>query len=120
MRDRHKIEFYVSTNLPDGYGGTIPGEALFWSTYATVKPLKSSRDLEANQVVLKGGYEFLIRYRKDKTPSSNMTIHFKGRVFTIQGVVNIKQENREYSVIGMDSGKAVSNPIDIIYDFSTI
>lgn len=81
---RSYIEIYSNELQPDGYGGNIPVEVLYWPTYAEVKPLKSSNRLEANQEELKQVYRVTVRARPDKAIDNEMTVLYLGRRFVIQ------------------------------------
>lgn len=73
-----RIEIFRIGNVSDGSGGSIPGEELYWSTYAKVKPLSSRQVLESNQEELKDGFSFIVRYRKDKSITPEMFIKYRG------------------------------------------
>jgi len=98
-----KIEIYRIMNASNGSGGTIPTETLYWSTFAKVTPLGSNQTLEANQEMLKDGFSFLVRYRKDKTITPEMIIKYRG------GVLKITSAPLDYPYKEWVSFKAIWN-----------
>ena len=102
-RDRRKIQLFKADEVPDGYGGFIPGETLYWEPYAEVMPLKAKRDLEANQAVLKGGYIFKVRYRPDKEVTTDLILKYRGEGLVIHGAVNEKDEDKYWLITALKS-----------------
>lgn len=78
-----RIEIYKYDDVPDGAGGVIPGEVLYWATSCSVQQLKASRSLEANQERLKPVFKFEARYRDDKFVIEDMIIKWRGETFRI-------------------------------------
>lgn len=82
-----QIEIHQNADIDNGSGGTMPGMELYWATVARVEPLKSRRDLQANQETLKDGFKFTIRDRVDKTIAPDMLIKYRGGLLTIQSAI---------------------------------
>lgn len=82
-RLNQRIEIHRNESLRDGYGGTTPRFALYWSTASEVRPLSSARTLQANQEILKDGFSFLVRFRPDKVVTEGMQIKYRGAWLTI-------------------------------------
>lgn len=78
-----RIEIFKYEDQPDGSGGSVPVEVIYWSTSATVLQLKASRSLEANQERLKPVFKFEVRYRDDKFVIEDMVIKWRGETFRI-------------------------------------
>lgn len=78
-----RIEIFKYEDQPDGSGGSIPMEVIYWSTSATVLQLKASRSLEANQELLKPVFKFEVRYRDDKFVIEDMIIKWRSETFRI-------------------------------------
>lgn len=96
------IEFFENTISTDSSGfKSRSGRVSYWATRAQVKPLTESRRLEAFQTVLKAGYEFTFRYRSDKTLNESMELDYNGKTLIIHQIINVREENKEYKVIGM-------------------
>lgn len=90
-----RIEIYSNDSTPDGYGGSTPATLLYWSTSASVKQLRSSRNQEANQDPLKMVFSFMVRYRTDKDIRNDMLLKWRNNWFSIQGYTP-DVVNREY------------------------
>lgn len=82
-----KIAIYENDQIPDGYGGTIPNNEVYWSTFAKVEQLRSARTQEANQSPMKQVFTFTIRYRDDKQIQNDMLLLWRGQYYIIQGYV---------------------------------
>lgn len=103
---KQKVSFYEMVNAPDGAGGTAYGETLYWSTSASVKPSKfrsdTGRELQANQTVLIGAFDIIVRYRSDKTPGKNMVIKYENKVFTITSIQEVNEAKRSYFITALE------------------
>lgn len=97
------IKFYKEAGISDNYGGETPGEVLYWTTNAEVKPLKPKRDLETGQITQTAGYNIKARYREDKTPDLTMTIKYRGQNLIIQSVLIWDQEFKQYNIIALSN-----------------
>lgn len=82
-----KITIYENAQLPDGFGGTIPNNAVYWSTFAKVEQLRSSRTQEANQSPMKQVFTFTVRYRNDKQIENDMLLLWRRQYYIVQGYV---------------------------------
>lgn len=82
-----KIAIYENNQIPDGYGGTIPNDTVYWSTFAKVEQLRSSRTQEANQSPMKQVFSFTVRYRNDKQIQNDMLLLWRGQYYIISGYV---------------------------------
>jgi SPP1 family predicted phage head-tail adaptor len=82
-----RIAIYENNQISDGYGGTIPNDTVYWSTFAKVIQLGSSRTQEANQSPMKQVFNFTIRYRNDKQIQNDMLLKWRNQYYIIQGYV---------------------------------
>ena len=82
-----RIEIYSNSQVPNAYGGTDPNNTLYWSTFAHVKQLRSSRTQEANQSPLKQVFSFSVRYRNDRNIENDMLLKWRKSWYIIQGYV---------------------------------
>lgn len=82
-----RIAIYENNQVSDGYGGTIPNDAVYWSTFAKVEQLRSSRTQEANQSPMKQVFSFTVRYRNDKQIQNDMLLKWRNQYYIIQGYV---------------------------------
>lgn len=80
-----RIEIYSNSVNRNSWGGTDPGNTLYWSTNAEVKQLQSRRESEANQSPMKMVFSFKVRYRRDKNIQNDMLLYWRGSWFIIQG-----------------------------------
>ena len=69
------------------YGGGTDTFPEYWTTYAKVEPLKSSRTLEANQAQLKMVARFTVRARNDKEIYNDMIVKWRKQTLIIQNYV---------------------------------
>ena len=82
-----RIAIYENNQIPDGYGGTIPNDTVYWSTFAKVDQLRSSRTQEANQSPMRQVFSFTVRYRDDKQIQNDMLLLWRGQYYIISGYV---------------------------------
>ena len=80
-----RVTIYSSNVIILASGGVDPNNAPYWSTVAEVRQLRSSRNAQANQEVLKQVFQFKIRYRRDKNIANNMMLYWRGSWFIISG-----------------------------------
>lgn len=74
-----RVDIYTDGDIETPYGGTIIGDVLYWSTWADVEPLSSSKTLLGNKEVLSNGYVVTVRYRADKDINRSLKIVYKDR-----------------------------------------
>lgn len=105
-----KIEIYSNQATPNPYGGTDPGNSLYWATYAEVKQLRSSRTQEANQSPLKDVFSFTVRYRNDKNIQNDMLLKWRGNMYIIQGYTPdvVKQNYVKFDAVAINDGEIVT------------
>lgn len=95
------VEFFENTITTDASGSRSAVEVSYWQTRAKVKPLSERRGLEAYQVILTQGYEFIIKYRADKTVLKDMKLVWNGLNLIIHEIHNVNNLNKEVRVIAM-------------------
>lgn len=98
-----RIDFISYPQIADGSGGSKPGEPVYRTTNANVTPLKQDRTVEGNQQVLKGGYQILIRYRRDFVPLKTMDIRYKDEIITISSIQQYNEDRQMWLIIGLVS-----------------
>lgn len=69
------------------YGGGTDSFPEYWTTYAKVEPLRSSRTLEANQSQLMMVARFTVRSRKDKEIYNDMLVKWRKQTLIIQNYI---------------------------------
>ena len=97
--NRELITISYQQQVSDGHGGSTSSDAVYWGTWADVTPMKSSRTLEAANMVLNAAWEFRVRYRPDKKPTKSMWIIYKGEKLQISSVTQDKLNRRDYIII---------------------
>lgn len=98
-----KVSFVTFGNNPDGYGGTVPTQETVLTTFAWVKQLKGSNDLEQAQLTLPNTYKIGIQIRQGFVPNQSMQVLYRGVLYKITGVEKYQERNiREWilTVIG--------------------
>lgn len=105
-----RIEIYSNAVNRNAYGGTDPGNILYWSTNAEVKQLRSSRTLEANQLPMRMVFSFTVRYRRDKNIQNDMLLYWRGSWFIIQGYIPDVVYNQyvKFDAVVLNSGDLVT------------
>lgn len=79
------IQIYSSAPIILAAGGVDPSSSLYWDTNAEAWQLKSYRNYQTGQVVIKQGFKFKVRYRRDKNIQNNMLVYYRGCWFVIDG-----------------------------------
>lgn len=87
-RLRHKIQFVQDTMIDDGYGGSIPGEAVILETFAgKEEPSQYTQNvLNAGQSTYNQFQYFIIRNRKGFIPVRDMRVVYGDSRYVVQGV----------------------------------
>lgn len=87
-RLRHKIQFIQDTMVDDGYGGTVPGQAVVLETWAGKE--EPSTYTQSNLNAGKSDYDqfqyFVIRNRKGFMPEKDMVVMYGERKYIIRSV----------------------------------
>lgn len=69
------------------YGGGLDSFAEYWQTWAKAEPLKSSRQLEANQAELRMVVRFTVRARSDKNIKNTDIVLWRGQRLIVQNYI---------------------------------
>lgn len=92
----------TSEPIEDPGGGTLPGvKVIYWETFAQVRTIKNRRDAEAYQTDIEEPKEFILRYRSDKDVTKNMLIEYNGKIYTIQGNINVDEAKKTLVLTGL-------------------
>lgn len=104
------IEIYSNSVNRNAWGGTDPGNTLYWATNAKVKQLRSSRTQEANQSPMKMVFSFEVRYRRDRNIQNDMLLYWRGSWFIIQGYTPdvVYNEYVKFDAVASNSGDLVT------------
>lgn len=106
LRDRILLQQRIRITV-SGAGGLTSWEDVA-DIWGEAKPLSSSKTLQDNQVTLRNGYIFLIRYRIDFTPDVEMRVVYDGRFYTINGVEPLNDRKGYWNVTALTNDFPVS------------
>jgi len=94
-----RIQFGTWTSTEDAYGDYSFVFDSLLTTWANVKPMNGSRQLEAGEQVIVEGTKFTIRYRTDFSPTKDMRILYIDRYYTIHSVRDMDDRRRYYEIL---------------------
>ena len=92
-----KITIYQVTKTNDADGFLIETETVILETYASVKTTKGFTLIVNNSDFEKAYTNFTIRYPLTEI-NRDMLIRFKGKVYTIEYLNNVNEENVELEI----------------------
>jgi SPP1 family predicted phage head-tail adaptor len=101
---RERLAFYTFTTTPNGMGGSTKTPLLVFITTGKVIPVNGSRQLIANQQVLEDGVIIKIRRRTDHSISTKNSILWRGELYEIQSIIDIKARQWEWEIICKKAG----------------
>src|SRR5690606_28992731 len=88
-------EFYGYPDVPDGYGGTVPGpRTLLLKTKAGVTSLTGQSSFHAFEIGMTNPYEVVIRMRDGFDPAIDQEVEIDGNVYSIKKIVDISYRQR--------------------------
>lgn len=102
---REQITLQTEARVADGGGGYAQSFTTSYKVYASVKALSGNEQYQQGQITDTQQYEFIIRYRSDKTVTAKNRILWGTRVFQIKSVINDMERNK-YLVITAAEGVA--------------
>lgn len=83
---KQRVEIFKFNTVSDGYGGLLPTEAALLNTFAKVRYLSSSRQVEANQTQISQTIEVKIWQRSNYTPEVGQIVKYNNKSFSIVSV----------------------------------
>lgn len=106
------IEIMSATNIPNEYGGSDPNVAPYWTTYAKINSVWTRRQTSGGTSELIQAYKFTVRYRNDKNLQNNMTLKWRGTIYTIFGYNPdvVYQDYVTFNAIQANQGNIVIQP----------
>lgn len=94
-----KVSFVTLGKVADGYGGFTPAETIALTTFANVRQLKGSNDLEAAQMGLPKTYRIGVQHRSGFEPNVTMQITYRGVAHVIKSVEeSVERNTREWII----------------------
>lgn len=97
------VEFWINSNIPDGYGGSTASFNLDFLDYGYIITKDETRTLQEGQLVLEGLIQIYIRYRSDISITKSHLIKLKNKSFTIHSIINVDELNKEIKLIASES-----------------
>lgn len=94
-----RVTFQANTKTPDGSGGFTYTWGDYYTCWARIRPMKASRKLADNQVVLVQASEITIRYNDVKPITKDLQMIFNGATYTIISDVNIDEANKTLQIV---------------------
>jgi len=85
---REQITIQTEARSADGGGGYTQSFTTNFTTYASVKPLTGKEQYKRGQLHDTTMFEFVIRYRSDKTVTAANRILWGSRAFQVKSVIN--------------------------------
>jgi len=88
-------EFFDYPDVPDGYGGTVPGpRALLLRTKVGVTPLSGQPTFHALEIGMTNPYEVVMRTRAGFEPTVKQEIEIDGNKYSIKKIVDVNYRQR--------------------------
>lgn len=97
---KHKITFETSAQTQDDFGGFVDGFSVFTETYASITPVSGKEYFASKQINAEVSHKIECRFISGITPS--MRIVYGSRVFDIESVINIREENKTLQIMASE------------------
>jgi SPP1 family predicted phage head-tail adaptor len=97
---KQKITFQTSTPTQDDFGGIVDGFSIFAQTYASITPISGKEYFVSKQTNAEVSHKIECRFISGITPS--MRIVYGARVFNIESVINIREENKTLQIMASE------------------
>ena len=88
-----KVTFRTFGSVSDGFGGTkvVPTDVL--TTFARVRQVQGSGDLEQSQLTLPKTYQVGVQIRSGFEPNTSMMVVYRGQEYKINGIETREERN---------------------------
>lgn len=97
---KHKIDFETSAPTQDDFGGVVDGFSVFGQAYASITPISGKEYFSSKQTNAEVSHKIECRFISGITPS--MRIAYRARVFSIESVINIREENKTLQIMASE------------------
>jgi len=97
---KHKVEIHSYTELENDFSETVKSWVKLHDAYASILPLKATEKFVSKRTKSEVTHKVLLRYIPNINP--NMRIVFGSRVFEIDSVLNIREENKILQIIATE------------------
>jgi hypothetical protein len=94
-----RIVFVYDQSIPDGFGGFIPNNQSIRGTFAAVRQIKASNNLEAFELGFPKLYEFRIKKRPSFIPTTQLIIRYNGNIHIIKSITENEERNSSEWII---------------------
>ena len=94
-----KVSFVTFQNIPDGFGGTNPTRSNVLTTFAWVKQISGSNDLEQAQLTLPATYKIGVQIRSGFNPNVAMLVNYRAKDYKISGIEKKEERNAKEWII---------------------
>jgi len=91
---REQITIQTESRTADGGGGYTQAFTTNFITNASVNPISGKEDYKQGQLRDTTLFEFVIRYRSDKTVTAANRILWRSRTFQVRSVINHLERNK--------------------------
>lgn len=95
---KHRIGIYSVTRTDDSAGFPVETSTLVLTAHASVKTTKGMTLIKNDSDFEKALTNFTIRYPHHTTITRDMVIHFNNKVYEIQYLNNVNEENVELEI----------------------
>jgi len=102
---RESITVQVEARTADGAGGFTKAYSTDFTAMAYIKPLRGQDPYLQGQLTETIIFDFVIRYRSDKSVNPTKRILYNSKVYNITSAINLDERNR-YVVIRGERGVA--------------
>jgi SPP1 family predicted phage head-tail adaptor len=96
-----RITIQYQTKVSDGMGGSTSTWVDYKTVFAQINPLSSHRKTEAMQQGLNASHQITIRYLS--VFKASWRIKFGNRYFSISGITNPYEENKELDILCLEA-----------------
>ena len=91
---REQITIQTESRTADGGGGYAQAFTTNFTTNASVNPVSGKEDYKQGKLRDTTLFEFVIRYRSDKTVTAANRILWRSRAFQVKSVINHLERNK--------------------------
>jgi SPP1 family predicted phage head-tail adaptor len=96
-----KIAFQASVLTQQDSGGDVETMTTVYECFAWARPTSSNRTFLHNEGVIIDSYNFDVQYTTNFTPTKSHSILYRGKVYAINGITNIKEKRRIWRIFAI-------------------
>ena len=95
---RKNITIQTEVRAADGGGGYVQTFVTNFTAYSSVNPISGNEQYKQGRLNDTQVYEFVIRYRSDKTVTPSNRILWGNRIFQVRSVINHMERNKYWVI----------------------